>query len=146
VIPLAPVVSSTAPEASLPLDTGSGPISSAAPGQTLVMSGSGYAPYSSVTIVVYSSPEVLATVRANGRGAFLEPVTVPAGLPAGTHSFVASGVDKDGNPRVLRLDLTVSANGGSGSLPITGPAVLWLIVGGFAMTLAGVAMRLVERQ
>ena len=142
VVPSPPVVSSTAPEAGLPLDTGSGPITSAAPGQTLVLKGSGYAPYSTVAIIVYSSPQVLAVVRADGSGAFVEPVTVPAGLPAGTHSFVAAGVDKDGNERLLRLDLTVSAGGGSGSLPITGPAVIWLIVGGFALTLGGVAMRL----
>ena len=55
-------------------------------------------------------------------------------------------MDKDGNVRALRLDVTVAASGGSGSLPITGPGVLWLIVGGFALTLGGVAMRLVKRQ
>ncbi|HEY0533951.1 MAG TPA: hypothetical protein VGD29_20380 [Actinoplanes sp.] len=59
---------------------------------------------------------------------------------------MAAGVDKDGNVRALRLDVTVAASGGSGSLPITGPGVLWLIVGGYALTLGGVAMRLVKRQ
>jgi len=146
VVATEPAVSSTAPDASLPLDSGNGPLTTVAPGQTLILKGSGYAPYSTVTLVVYSSPRVLATVRADRRGAFAEPVTVPAGLPAGTHSFVAAGVDKDGKLRVLRLDLTVSAGGAPGSLPITGPAVIWLIVAGFAMTATGVAMRLVRRQ
>jgi titin len=147
VVPSAPVVSSTPPNTSLPLDTTDGPISSAAPGQALVVTGGGYAPWSSVTLVVYSSPQVLATVQADGQGAFEQSVTVPGGLPAGTHSFVATGVDADGTVRTLRLDLTVAAGGSSGgTLPITGPAVLGLIVAGFALTLAGAAMRLVKRQ
>jgi hypothetical protein len=146
VVPSAPVVGSTPPVTSLPLDTGNGPISSASPGEALVVKGGGYAPYSSVTITIYSSPQVLATVRADRRGSFERSVTVPKGLPTGVHSFVADGVDQDGNVRALRLDLTVAASGGSGSLPITGPAVMWLIVGGFALTLAGIGMRLVKRQ
>jgi titin len=147
VVPLAPAVSSTPPDTSLPLDTGGGPISSAVPGQTLVVKGSGYAPYSSVTITVYSSPQVLASVQADGTGSFEEAVTVPAGLPAGDHSFVAAGVDENGKPRALRLDLTVAAKGGRGGgrLPVTGPAVIWLIVGGLALTMVGIAMRTVRR-
>jgi titin len=147
VVPSAPAVSSIPPETSLPLDTADGPISSATPGEALVVKGSGYAPYSTITIAIYSSPQVLASVLADGQGAFEQSVTVPEGLTAGTHSFVAAGVDEDGNVRALRLDLTVAAAGTStGTLPITGPAVIWLVVGGFALTLAGLAMRLVKRQ
>jgi hypothetical protein len=145
VVPLAPVVSSTPPDTNLPLDTANGAISSAAPGQAIVVKGSGYAPYSSVTITIYSSPQVLATVQADSAGAFEQAVTVPEGLPTGTHSFVAAGVDKNGNVRALRLDVTVAATGSGGNLPITGPAVIWLIVAGFALTLAGVAMRVIRR-
>jgi titin len=145
VVPSAPVVSSTPPVTNLPLDTGDGPISSAAPGEALVVKGAGYAPYSSVTITIYSSPQVLATVQADGQGAFEQSVTVPEGLPVGTHSFVAAGVDTDGNVRALRLDVTVAATSSSGTLPITGPAVVWLLVGGLALTFAGVAMRSVKR-
>jgi hypothetical protein len=146
VVPMAPAVSSTPPDTNLPLDTGNGPISSAAPGEAIVVKGSGYAPYSSVTITIYSSPQVLATVQADGVGAFEQSVTVPEGLPTGNHSFVAAGVDKDGNVRALRLDVTVAPTSSTGTLPITGPAVIWLIVSGFALTLAGLAMRLVKRQ
>jgi fibronectin type III domain protein len=146
VVPSAPAVSPTPPDTKLPLGTGNGPISSAAPGESLLVTGTGYAPYSSVTIAVYSSPQVLASVQADRRGDFEQPVTVPNGLRPGTHSFVAAGVDRNGRLRALRLDLTVARSSAGGSLPITGPAVLWLIVGGFALTLAGVAMRLVRRQ
>jgi hypothetical protein len=145
VVPSSPVVSSTPPDTDLPLETGDGPISTATPGQALVVMGAGYAPYSSVTLTVYSSPQVLASVRAGGTGAFAKSVTVPEGLAAGLHSFVAAGVDEDGNVRALRLDVTVTAESSGGSLPITGPAVIWLIVAGFTLTLAGIGMRLVRR-
>jgi hypothetical protein len=145
VLPLTPVVSSTPPVTNLPLDTGDGPISSAAPGQTLVVKGSGYAPYSSVTITIYSSPQVLATVQADAAGAFEQSVTVPAGLPAGTHSFVAAGVDANGKARALRLDVTVATTSGGG-LPITGPAVIALFACGLVLIVAGSAMRVAARR
>ncbi len=141
VVPASPAVSDTPPDTNLPLDTGDGPISSATPGQTIVLKGDGYAPYSSITLAIYSSPTVLGTVTADADGAFAKSVTVPAGLATGTHSLVASGVDKTGTVRALRLDITVAASGSGGGLPVTGPAVVWLIVGGFALTLAGIAMR-----
>jgi hypothetical protein len=122
----------------LPLDTGDGDISSAKPGQELVVIGSGYAPFSSVTITVYSTPQVLATVTADEKGAFRESVKVPANLSTGTHSFVAAGVDSNGDFRALRLDVTVAPAGDD--LPVTGAAVLWLIVTGFAVLLAGLLM------
>jgi titin len=144
VMPASPPVSSTPPDTDLPLDTGDGPISTAAPGQAIVLKGDGYAPYSAVTLAIYSSPRVLGTAIADGSGAFEQSVTVPEGLATGTHSLVAAGVGTDGLPRALRLDVTV-ASSSSGTLPITGPAVLWLFVGGFALTIAGVAMRVVKR-
>ena len=39
-------ISATPPDTNLPLDTGDGPISSATPGQAIVLKGDGYAPYS----------------------------------------------------------------------------------------------------
>lgn len=44
VVPTAPAVSSTPPDTDLPLDTGDGPISSATPGEAIVLKGDGYAP------------------------------------------------------------------------------------------------------
>jgi hypothetical protein len=145
VSPLVLPVATAPPDTNLPLETGDGDISSAAPGEELVMVGDGYAPYSSVTLTVYSTPIVLATVTTDGNGAFRQAVQVPEGLSLGTHSFVAAGVDPSGQPRALRLDLTVaeqsSGGGGGGNLPVTGPAVLWIFVIGFGLTLAGVAVR-----
>jgi Fibronectin type III domain len=142
-------LATTAPESDLPLDTGDG-VSTVAPGGDVVVAGDGYAPYSSVTLTVYSTPILLATVTADGDGAFSQAVRVPADLEPGTHSFVAAGVDPSGQPRSLRVDLTIAAGsgggggGGSGGLPVTGPAILWLLVIGFGLTLGGVALRQVR--
>jgi hypothetical protein len=147
VTPTAPEVATSPPDTDLPLNTGDGDVSSIAPGAQIVVKGDGYAPYSSVTITVYSSPIVLATVTTDEQGAFEESVTAPASLSTGTHSFVAAGVDPDGNVRALRLDLTVAnagSGGGGGSLPVTGGAVMWLFLTGFAITLTGFAMRTVR--
>jgi titin len=145
VVPASPAVSATPPDTNLPLDTGVGPISTAAPGQAILLKGDGYAPYSAITLAIYSSPQVLGAAVAGADGSFQKLVTVPDGLPAGAHSLVAAGVGPDGLPRALRLDVTVASTGSGATLPITGPAVLWLFVGGFALTVAGVAMRVVTR-
>jgi hypothetical protein len=146
VTPTAPEVSNTPPDTDLPLDTGDGAISTAAPGQELVVIGSGYAPFSTVTLTVYSTPLLLGTVTTDDSGAFRQSVRVPANLPAGSHSFVAAGVDEQGAFRALRLDVTVAAaDDSNGSLPVTGTAVVWLILAGFAITLAGAVVRAVWR-
>jgi hypothetical protein len=145
VVPAAPPIATEAPDTNLPLDTGNGDVSTLAPGAEIVVKGAGYAPYSSVTITVYSSPIVLATVTADATGAFEQSVTAPESLAAGTHSFVAAGVDPDGNVRALRLDLTIASGSDTGGLPVTGPSVLWLIIVGFGITLGGVTLRSVGR-
>lgn len=143
--PTSPVLATEPPDTDLPLVTGDGAISTAAPGQDLVMIGDGYAPYSTVTIAVYSSPVVLATATADEDGAFEQPVTVPASLSIGSHSFVAAGVAPDGAVHALRLDVTIAEAGDDAGLPVTGPAIFWLMVSGFTATLLGIALRSVRR-
>lgn len=144
-VPTELTVPTTPPDTSEPLVTPDGPITSAAPGGTLTMSGSGYAPFSEVTLAVYSEPRVLGTVTADENGAFETEIQVPDGLSLGKHSFVAAGVDKNGNFRALRLDLTVAETvDDNASLPVTGPATLWMIVAGFAAVITGAALRRVR--
>ena len=91
-----------------------GSSSTVAPGKTVTVSGSGYAPGSSVTVVIYSTPQVLTTVVADASGNFTVEVTVPAGLAAGSHTLVASGVDTNG---VLRYVDAAGDGHGSGERP-----------------------------
>jgi hypothetical protein len=41
---------------------------------------------------------VLARVATDAHGDFTQEITVPADLPVGTHTFIATGVDPDGEP------------------------------------------------
>ncbi|MFI5896380.1 fibronectin type III domain-containing protein [Actinoplanes sp. NPDC051513] len=142
VVPTAPPVAGTPPATSVPLETDQGQISNAAPGQQLVLVGTGYAPYSTVTLTLYSDPIVLGQVRADADGAFRKAVTVPADLAAGKHSFAATGVDPSGKSRAMRLDVAVRPE--PGKLPVTGPAVIWMIVTGLGITAIGAGLRIVR--
>jgi LPXTG-motif cell wall-anchored protein len=70
-------------------------------------------------------------------GTFSATVTVPKDLANGTHHLVASGVDANGNPRYLVVEITVSGGTASGlaytgfsALPYAGAGVLALLAGG----------------
>jgi len=102
--------------------------------------GSGYLPFSTVTLVVYSEPQVVGTVVADENGNFTVDVTIPANLVNGEHSLVATGVDAVGNPYVLRADFTVSGGIASsaqpGGLAYTGASIALPMLGG--LTAVGV--------
>jgi hypothetical protein len=119
----APQVPASPPNSPLVLTTDKGTDTTAVPGEQIVVSGSGFLPYSTVSIVVCSTPIVLGTVTTDGAGAFSTAVTVPAGLAAGAHSLVAYGVDPAGATHSLQLDITVAAagaGGGSGAASSSG--------------------------
>jgi len=106
----APEIPATPPaDAPLTLTTTDGQITSAVPGQQITVIGTGFLPYSTATIVIYSTPITLGTVTTDGAGSFSKPVTIPTTLEAGQHSLVAYGVDPAGDVHSLRLDITVAA-------------------------------------
>jgi hypothetical protein len=135
----APDPPATPPATPLTLTTDQGDTTRVEPGRRIVVSGTGFAPHSTVTVTVYSEPVVLATVTADATGAFSVPVTVPTDLPAGRHAFVALGVDPDGQPHSLRLDLVVPAPGDG--LPVTGAGVTLMVLTGLSLLAGGVAVR-----
>ncbi|RBY74433.1 hypothetical protein DQ238_21915 [Geodermatophilus sp. TF02-6] len=106
-----PVVPVEAPTTDLTLTTDEGLITTAAPGQEITVIGTGFLPFSTATIVIYSDPIVLGTVVTDADGDFSKPVTVPTDLAPGQHSLVASGIAPDGTERFLRMDVTVAADG-----------------------------------
>ena len=78
-----------------------------------------------MSVAIYSTPQVLTTVVADGAGNFTATVTVPAGLAAGSHTLVASGIGSDGALRYVTLPVTVTAAGSAaitaGSAITAGP-------------------------
>ena len=142
VIPTAPVITVTVPDTDANLTTDQGPIEAAAPGQDIVLIGTGFAAYSTITVAIYSKPTVLATITADPGGNFTHTITVPANLPIGPHTFIATGVDPDGEPYAMKLAVTVapaaeSAGPGSAALPTTGAAIVNLVAAGLALIALG---------
>jgi hypothetical protein len=127
------------------LTQGAGASNKVVAGKTMVVSGTGYLPGSTVTVLIYSSPQVLTTVVADPSGNFTVTVTVPAGLAAGQHTLVASGVDTLGNDRFTTLAVTVSA-AGTASLAYTGADVGLPAIGGLAAVALGAGLIVVRRR
>nr|BFE61184.1 hypothetical protein GCM10020063_057100 [Dactylosporangium thailandense] len=142
VIPAAPVPPSAPPDTPLTLTTDKGAISTAVPGQDIVVVGTGFAAHSTATITLYSTPLTLVTVVTDGNGDFSKPVTVPASLAAGVHTLVAQGVAPSGNPRAMKLTVTVAprAAASSGGLAVTGAPAGPMALAGLAMLLAGAVL------
>ena len=143
VTPTAPVVPGTPPATSLTLTTDRGHITTATRGQHIVVIGTGFAPYSTAVINIYSAPTNLGTVVTNSRGNFSKPVTIPAGLAAGSHTVVAQGVAPNGSTRAMKLAVTVAAPGG---LPSTGDSASTVAATGCALLLVGAALCLLARR
>ncbi|GGK10307.1 hypothetical protein GCM10010123_45340 [Pilimelia anulata] len=140
-IPTAPAVPTTPPETTLLLTTEDGDISTAEPGQEIVVLGEGFAPYSTVSITLYSAPVVLGNAVANGSGSFRKAVIVPTSLAAGVHTIIASGVDPDGNPHSMKLVVTVAGAATADELPVTSTRYVGeLVAVGAGWLLAGLGL------
>jgi hypothetical protein len=112
----------------------------AAPGTTATLTGSGYAPWAPLEIGIYSLPTVLGTIFADSTGAFSLTVTLPSFT--GSHTLVVAGIGADGDPLYIGSAITLAAQGNlahSGddtSAPLLLFALLLLTVGAAVRTRA----------
>lgn len=159
--PAAPAVPGSVPASDGTIVRADGGTGSVPAGSSVTLSGDGYLIGSTVTVAIYSTPQVLGHTTADVNGHWELTVALPAGLANGTHTLVASGVDADGNPRYLTLPVTVtggaaapaaggssggatggatggSSGGSSGGLAYTGADVALPAIGGLtALALGG---------
>jgi hypothetical protein len=139
----------------------------------VVLTGSGFLPFSTVVLTMYSTPTPLGTAVAGADGTFTATVTIPTGLAAGTHALVASGIDDSGDPYALRMDVTLTGAtagptgtsgttvsteasttgsagstgaGEAGTLAFTGASVVVPGVAGLVVLVAGGALVLLGRR
>lgn len=148
VTPIGPPISNTLPRTVLGLTTSHGLITTASPTQDIVVVGSGFAAYSTATIVIYSAPVVLGTVTTDAHGNFRKPVRIPAHLAAGRHTMIAAGVGPTGAPRYLSLRVRVrftAATTTPGVLARTGAPVTAFALLGTASLVSGGGMIVVSR-
>ena len=142
-------VSPTLPKASGVL-TSDAKDGKAVAGGKVTISGKDFLPGSTVELVVYSTPVSLGSAVVGADGTFSQEVTLPKELANGTHHLVASGVDVNGDPRNLVVEVTISggtaAAGDGTTLAYTGATVLPYVGGGLVALLAGGALVLVGRR
>ncbi|MEU2348328.1 hypothetical protein [Modestobacter sp. NPDC049651] len=149
---VAPVaVSQTLPKASGVL-TSDAKDGKAVAGGKVVISGKDFLPGSTVELVIYSTPVSLGSAVVGPDGTFSQEVTLPKELANGTHHLVASGVDVNGDPRNLVVEVAVTggtaaaATGNGTGLAYTGATVLPYLGGGLVALLAGGALVLFGRR
>ena len=133
---------SALPTSSGALSTDKGAVSTVTSGGTVTLTGGGYLPFSTVTVVMYSDPVVLGTTTADADGAISLTVTLPAGV-TGEHDLVASGVDPSGRPHHLTMAVTVAAGPG---LPDTGADIALPALGGLAALAVGAGLVVAARR
>ena len=90
------------------------------PGETLTISGVGFAASTVLGIGLFNPPMVLGTVASNGLGNYTATVTLPFGTPPGQNEITVFGKGSD-NACVQSLGLfTVKAP----PVPVTSPPVV----------------------
>jgi LPXTG-motif cell wall-anchored protein len=134
------------PATELTLTTDKGDVDRVAVGEQITVVGTGFLPYSTATIVIYSTPTVLGTVTTDGNGNFSRAVTVPRGLAAGQHNLVASGVAPDGSQRFMKMAVTVGTTKAAQRLASTGASVTGPVVGGLVAIAAGTGLLFAVRR
>ena len=125
-------------------------------GAAVVTGGEGLAPGSTLTLVVRSTPQTLATGTVSDLGNFSTRAQLPA-LPPGNHTLTLTGIAPDGSTLSLVQSFTVGANGtitalgapsGTqvGGLAATGPSdALGLMAGSVvALLVLGAGLTLVR--
>ena len=123
------------------------------PGDTIQVSGSGFAPNSSVSVTMEKegggTPVVVGAFTTNGTGSFSGEVTIPDTTAVGRYVLKASGTDGQcvGVARVLSAGFTVRAAAAAGAIgPRTGADVLpWLLVA-ISVIAVGGALVLIGRR
>jgi hypothetical protein len=84
-------------------------------GAPLVVSGSGLQPGSTVEVTVHSAPILLGNVTVGPDGSFHQVFAIPAGLPAGSHHLIVSGIGADGLPITRTTGFAVDVQGRFGA-------------------------------
>jgi hypothetical protein len=115
-----------------------------AAGQSVVVSGVGFAPNSKVVVTIEPGSAVLATLTADATGAVTGTVTIPAGT-SGDAKLVLKGVTASGAAVSASMAIVVGSAGGG--LPTTGsntePMVMWALA---AVAAGGVLVLTVTRR
>ncbi|MGA9775026.1 MAG: fibronectin type III domain-containing protein [Candidatus Dormiibacterota bacterium] len=103
------------------------------------IAGAGLLPGSTVTLVVHSAvPINLAGLSVGPQGTLADTISLPATVPAGAHTVIATGTASNGSPVTGTLAITVGSTKATGpAVPGTGASLLGPGAAGAGMLLAG---------
>jgi hypothetical protein len=102
-------------------------------GGTVTVRGTGFAPdVTGIRVEIHSDPVLLGTVSTDAAGSFALTATVPASLPAGTHTVVVvvDGVTVGSTVVTIAADGSLAYTGAEGLGAAGVAALLALLVGG----------------
>jgi hypothetical protein len=102
-------------------------------GNSVSVEGAGFAPNEDVEVWMFSSPQLLGTVKADSNGKVMEKITLSTMLQEGNHRFVVDGTSATGADVLVALGIIVgyesSGLSTAGKLLIALPIALAIIVG-----------------
>lgn len=131
------------------LDT---PKAATAPGQQMELVAEGFEPGETVAFYLHSDPVFLGTAVADENGVARLLADIPADVPAGAHTVIATG-GTSGRWATLPVELAVPAAAApvaaaapSGDLAATGAQAGLLMAGAWTLLLAGGALVVVARR
>lgn len=105
-------------------------------GGSLIVSGEGFRPLSTVSVQLHSTPVSLGSLTSDTSGSVDGSVKIPDSVAAGTHELELAGFNADGMPRLL----TASVQIGSKSVSSAGTSGwFWVGIGLLAIVLLIVA-------
>jgi hypothetical protein len=115
-------------------------------GGRLSVSGDGFKPITSVSVVLHSSVINLSTLTSDSSGTVNGNVTIPDSVPAGAHDLDLTGVNPDGSARLLTATVQIEAQSRTGSGSGSGfGALFWTGMGVAALVVLGVLLLLITR-
>ena len=102
-------------------------------GDSISVEGTGFAPNQDVEVWMFSTPQLLATVKADSNGKVVENIKLSTMLQEGNHRFVVDGKSASGSDALVTLGVIVGYESAglstAGKLLISLPIALAIIVG-----------------
>jgi hypothetical protein len=120
-------------------------ISTVGAGGSLIVTGSGFQPGETITLVLHSTPVTLGTTPADSQGSFSTTVTIPADTTPGNHTIIATGNTSGSTASTSIVVVSATTSGGTstsgssgGGLAFTGAHIAAMAgVGAIALALGG---------
>jgi hypothetical protein len=101
------------------------------PGDQVTVSGKHWQPGSTVTFTLQPEGINLGSATVGQNGEFSAAVTIPDSIQPGAHTIVCSGIDRNGDPIVVGIDVQILGVVGGGGAAFTGTVLnvpLWIVL------------------